>query len=76
MQDLTTRTTTAMRELGVRLQLALAEHGRRLREERGAAAVEYVGIIVVAALIMAAFFSMVDPIKNAFTDSVNKIIDK
>lgn len=50
MNELTTRTAVA-------LQNTTYELGRRLREERGQTAAEYMGIIVLVAAIIAGIFT-------------------
>lgn len=50
MNELTTRTAVA-------LQNTTYELGRRLREERGQTAAEYMGIIVLVAAIIAGLFA-------------------
>jgi Flp pilus assembly pilin Flp len=61
MQDIVHRTEAATRELGIRAWVALGsalhELGERAREQRGQTAAEYMGILLIVAVIIGAIFS-------------------
>ena len=71
MQDIT---TTAL-ELYVRATTAMQALGERAREERGQTAAEYLGVLVVVSVIIAAVVStgVGDDIKGWIHDVVEKI---
>ena len=79
MQNIAERTEELVREAGVRVQSAVdtvvAELAERRREERGQTAAEYMGILFVVALIIAALISadVPDKIGEAAASLIDKI---
>jgi Flp pilus assembly pilin Flp len=79
MQNIAERTEELVREAGIRMQHAVdtvvAELGERRREERGQTAAEYMGILFVVALIIAALISagVPDKIGEAAASLIDKI---
>ena len=56
MSDITTTTQDAFRELCIRTRVAMYDLGQRAREQRGQTAAEYMGILLIVSLIIAALF--------------------
>jgi Flp pilus assembly pilin Flp len=75
MQMITGRTEELSRQLAVRAQLAFAALAERAREQRGQTAAEYMGILLIVALIIGALVSLdVDgKIKTAVGDFIENI---
>ena len=82
MPDITTNAQDTARELAIRARVAMhdvVERTRdlveRTREERGQTAAEYMGVLLLVSLIIAALFtsSIGDWIKNGVGDLVNDI---
>lgn len=67
-------TMTAM--MAAQLTTVMHVMNVRLKEERGASALEYVGMILVAALVVGAVFSVVRDagVKSEITSAINKIL--
>ena len=57
MSDFTNRTEDAVRELCVRTDLAVRSAAARLREQRGQTAAEYMGLLLIVALIIGVLFA-------------------
>ncbi|WEV77347.1 hypothetical protein O9K63_12195 [Janibacter cremeus] len=51
---------------------------RLAEQERGASALEYVGMLIVAAIIVGAVITVIDgaDVQGAVTEAVNEILDK
>jgi len=77
MSDFTNRTEDAVRELCVRADLALRSAAQRLREQRGQTAAEYMGLLLIIALIIGVLFAsgIGEWIKNGVEQNINKIKD-
>ena len=79
MQNIAERTEELVREAGIRVQLALdtvvADLAERRREERGQTAAEYMGILFIVALIIAALITADVPEKigKAAASLIDKI---
>jgi Flp pilus assembly pilin Flp len=77
MSELTTHTQDNFRELCIRTDAALRTAGRRLRElqseDRGQTAAEYMGILLIVALVIAALFA--SGIDTWIKDGVKSQID-
>ena len=79
MENIVERTEELVREAGIRTQLALdnvvADVAERRREERGQTAAEYMGILFIVALIIAALITAKVPEKigNAAGTLIDKI---
>jgi hypothetical protein len=79
MQSITDRTEELTRELAIRSWVALSglahSVAERAREQRGQTAAEYMGILLIVALIIGALVSLdVDgKIKTAVGDFINNI---
>jgi hypothetical protein len=62
MQTITDRTEELTRELAIRTRVAISDlvHavGERAREQRGQTAAEYMGILLIVAMIIGALFSL------------------
>lgn len=67
----------AMLRLCTTLSVLAHERTARLRDDRGQGTIEYVGMIVVAALIVVAVMStdMGDAISGKFTESIQSVLD-
>jgi Flp pilus assembly pilin Flp len=82
MSDITTNAQETARELAIRARVAMhdvagrtREFMERSRDERGQTAAEYMGVLLLVSLIIAALFtsSIGDWIKNGVGDLVNDI---
>jgi Flp pilus assembly pilin Flp len=82
MSDVTTSAQDTARELAIRARVAMHDVARRARdlaergkEERGQTAAEYMGVLLLVSLIIAALFtsSIGDWITNGVGDLVNDI---
>jgi Flp pilus assembly pilin Flp len=77
MSELTSHTQDNFRELCIRADAALRTAGRRLRElqseDRGQTAAEYMGILLIVALVIAALFA--SGIDTWIKDGVKSQID-
>jgi hypothetical protein len=82
MSDITTSAQDTARELAIRARVAMHDvAGRardlaeRSREERGQTAAEYMGVLLLVSLIIAALFtsSVGDWIKNGVADLVDDV---
>ena len=58
MQTITDRTEELARELAIRTRVAMASLAHRAREQRGQTAAEYMGILLIVALIIGALVSL------------------
>ena len=56
MSDITTTTQDAFRELCIRARVAMYDLAERAKEQRGQTAAEYMGILLIVSLIIAALF--------------------
>lgn len=60
----------------VRTQLAIQSMIGKLRQERGASALEYVGMLLVGAVIVATVYHAISQDKiKAWIDNVTKVLD-
>jgi Flp pilus assembly pilin Flp len=75
MSDITTNAQNAARELAIRTRVAMHDLVERAKEQRGQTAAEYMGVLLLVSLIIAALFtsSVGDWIKNGVGDLVNDI---
>jgi Flp pilus assembly pilin Flp len=82
MSDITTTAQDTARELAIRARVAMhdvagraREVAERSREERGQTAAEYMGVLLLVSLIIAALFtsSVGDWIKNGVSDLVDDV---
>jgi Flp pilus assembly pilin Flp len=75
MSDITTNAQNAARELAIRARVAMHDLAERAKEQRGQTAAEYMGVLLLVSLIIAALFtsSVGDWIKNGVGDLVNDI---
>jgi Flp pilus assembly pilin Flp len=79
MQTITDRTEELTRELAIRTRVAISDlvHavGERAREQRGQTAAEYMGILLIVAMIIGALFSLGvhTMIKDAVEGFINNI---
>ena len=74
MSDFTNRTEDAVRELCVRTDLAVRSAAARLREQRGQTAAEYMGLLLIVALIIGVLFA--SEIGDWIVKGVEQNIDK
>ena len=78
MENIVERTEELVREAGIRTQLALdnvvADLAERRREERGQTAAEYMGLLFIVALIIAALITAKVPEKIG--KAAGTLIDK
>jgi Flp pilus assembly pilin Flp len=79
MQTITDRTEALSRELAIRTRVAISDlvHAvtERAREQRGQTAAEYMGILLIVAMIIGALFSLGvhTMIKDAVEGFINNI---
>ena len=75
MQNVTHRTEELVREAGIRVRVAIDAIVHRTREERGQTAAEYMGMLFIVALIIAALITADVPgkIGQAAADLIDKI---
>ena len=78
MQTIVHRTEQATRELGIHARIALdnivAAVAQRAREQRGQTAAEYMGILLVVAVIIGALIAA--KVHTHIADAANTMIDK
>ena len=77
MSDITTTTQDAFRELCIRARVAMYDLAERAKEQRGQTAAEYMGILLIVSLIIAALFGagigtkIADGVKDLVADIGN-----
>ena len=74
MHTITERTEELVREAGIRTRIAIDTLMERAREERGQTAAEYMGILVIVALIIGALITAKVPSKIG--DAAGRLIDE